>query len=139
MGRVVTTITLTNDLDSGMAERGAMAAADVRSLTIDDVLVDTGAGLLCLPAGVIARLGLRLLEVVAITTAVGPAEARVFRDVLLTVEGRSGTFDCIEVPDGATALLGLLPLERLGLEPDLANQRLRLLPNSGWDNYLTVL
>jgi hypothetical protein len=36
-------------------------------------------------------------------------------------------------------LLGLLALEGLGLEPDLARQRLRPLPHSGPNNYLMAL
>jgi hypothetical protein len=57
----------------------------------------------------------------------------------LSVEGREGTFNCIELPAGTDPLLGLIPLEDLGLEPDLKNQRLRLLPMEGKETYLTVL
>jgi hypothetical protein len=56
-----------------------------------------------------------------------------------TVEGREGIFNCIELPEGSDPLLGLIPLEDLGLEPDLVNQKLRVLPVEGKDTYLMVL
>ncbi len=36
------------------------------------------------------------------------------------------------------ALLGVVPMETLGLEPDLRNQRLRLLPEEPGDTYYTI-
>ncbi len=36
-------------------------------------------------------------------------------------------------------LLGVIPLEMLGLEPDLKNQALRVLPTESVDTYLTIL
>ncbi|WP_375514154.1 hypothetical protein [uncultured Nostoc sp.] len=56
-----------------------------------------------------------------------------------SVEGREGTFNCIELAEGSDPLLGLIPLEDLGLEPDLQNQKLRVLPMEGKDTYLMVL
>jgi hypothetical protein len=37
------------------------------------------------------------------------------------------------------ALIGVIPLEALGLEPDLAHQTLRVLPSESVDTYLTIL
>ena len=59
MGKVETTITVTNLIDAGMVSRGALDGDKVRTATLSDVLVDTGATHLCLPADVIARLGLK--------------------------------------------------------------------------------
>ncbi len=53
----------------------------------------------------------------------------VYKGLELNVEGREGTYNCVELPIGQTPLLGLIPLEDLGLEPDLQNQRLRHLSN----------
>jgi hypothetical protein len=69
----------------------------------------------------------------------GVHKVRIFRELDLVVEGRDGTFNCIELPDGQEPLLGFIPLEDLGLEPDLMNQRLRLLPTEGKDTYLMVM
>jgi predicted aspartyl protease len=139
MGKVTTTITVTNLVDRIMAERGFISADEIRSLTLANVLVDTGASRLCLPAEIVSQLGLTLAGEVQVKTAIGARKVRVFRGVSLSVEGREGTYDCVELPEGEDPLLGLIPLEDLGLEPDLQNQRLRLLPNEGKDTYLMVL
>lgn len=39
MGRITTTIVITNRLDQGLAARGSIPANQVRSVTLEDVLV----------------------------------------------------------------------------------------------------
>ncbi|WP_009631170.1 hypothetical protein [Synechocystis sp. PCC 7509] len=58
MEKITTTLVITNRLDQGLAERGLMPTEDIRTITLKNVLVDTGATTLCLPANVIAKLGL---------------------------------------------------------------------------------
>ena len=138
MGRITTTIAVTNRLDQGLVERGVISAQEVRSLTLRDVLVDTGATTLCLPANVISRLGLSLLKEVDIATATGLGKARIFQDAKISLLGREGTFECVELPEGADPLLGVIPLEALGIELDLQNQRLILLPINPTTRYLRI-
>jgi hypothetical protein len=59
--------------------------------------------------------------------------------VNLFIEGREGTYNCVELPAGEDPLVGLIPLEDLGLEPDLQNQQLRLLPTEGRNTYLMIM
>lgn len=139
MGKVTTTITVTNRVDQILASRGFIPLDEVRSITLNDVLVDTGATRLCLPADIISQLGLIAQDEVDVKIATGVQTVRIFREANLSVEGRKGTFNCIELPTDSDPLLGLIPLEDLGLEPDLQHQRLRLLPKQGKDTYLTVL
>jgi predicted aspartyl protease len=139
MGKVTTTITITNQIDQTLAERGFIPAEQIRSITLHDVLVDTGATRLCLPKNIILDLGLPLQGEVDVKIATGLHKARIFKMLNLSVEGREGTFNCIELPEGSDPLLGLIPLEDLGLEPDLQNQKLRVLPVEGKDTYLMVL
>ncbi|PSB15473.1 aspartyl protease [Phormidesmis priestleyi ULC007] len=138
-GKVTTTIILINRIDQILADRGFIPPNEIRSVTLEDVLADTGATRLCLPADVISQLGLPLQGEVDVKIAIGVQKVRTFRELSLTVEGREGTFNCIELPAGQDPLLGLIPLEDLGLEPDLQNQRLRVLPRDGKETYLTVL
>jgi predicted aspartyl protease len=138
MGKVITTITVINYVDEVLAERGFIQSEEVRSIVLNDVIVDTGATMLCLPASVIQQLGLRYSGEIGTRTAVGAGTARVFQGLKLIVEGREGTFDCVELPGGVEALLGVIPQEQLGLEPDLQNQRLRVLPNTPKDSYIHV-
>lgn len=131
MGEVHARLSISNAFDQARAEANELDAESVRSIVLEGVLVDTGATLLCLPTDIIGRLGLDLLRQVQVMTAAGAKETRIFSGVHLEVEGRRGTFDCLELPDDAPPLLGLIPLEALGLEPDLQNRVLRLLPESG--------
>ena len=94
---------------------------------------------MCLPQNIILDLGLPLQGEVDVKIATGVQKARIFKMQNLSVEGREGTFNCIELPEGSDPLLGLIPLEDLGLEPDLHNQKLRVLPLEGKDTYLMVL
>ena len=76
-----------------------LAPERVRSVTLDNVVVDTGATTLCLPATVISQLGLELLKEVEVRTANGFSQARIFRDATLLLLGREGTFECLELPE----------------------------------------
>ena len=139
MGKVLTSMTITNRLDQADASRGRIEASAVRSVSLENVLVDTGATTLCLPADIIEELGLELLKGVDVSTANGVSKARVFQDARLSLCGREGTFECLELPGGQEPLLGVIPLEWLGLEPDLQNQVLRVLPSESAKTYFTIL
>jgi len=139
MGKVTTTLTITNRIDEANAARGFIPPEQVRSITLHDVLVDTGATTLCLPSGAIAQLGLELLKEVDVATATGISQARIFQDAKISLMGREGTFECLELPGGRNPLIGVIPLEALGLEPDLRNQSLKVLPSESADTYLTIL
>lgn len=136
MGKVTTAIVVVNRGDEIVAERGLVTDALVRSVALDEVLVDTGATTLCLPQSVVDQLGLHFAGEVAVSTATGIATARVYDDARITIMGRTGTFECIALPEGTEPLLGVIPLERLGLEPDLQRQTLRVLPDHGRRTYL---
>jgi predicted aspartyl protease len=139
MGKVTTTLTVTNWVDEVLAEIGFIQSDEIRSITLENVLVDTGASRLCLPQEIIQALGLKCIGENDVKTALGITKARVFEGIKLSVAGREGQYNCIELPQGTDPLLGLIPLEDLGLEPDLQNQQLRVLPIEGKNTYLMVL
>ena len=139
MGKVTVPLTVLNRADQIRAKDGTIAMEQVRSVELRDVLVDTGATTLCLPAEMVAQIGLELLKEVDVATAMGIGKARIYRDATLVLCGREGTFECLELPGGRDPLLGVIPLEMLGLEPDLKNQALRVLPEESVDTYLTIL
>ena len=139
MGKVLARLTVTNRADQITASRGTIPFEQIRSVTLEDVLVDTGATTLCLPANVIAQLGLEILKEVEVMTANGLSKARVFQDAKISLCGREGTFECLELPGGQSPLIGVIPLELLGLEPDLQNQTLKVLPSESANTYLTIL
>jgi clan AA aspartic protease len=139
MGKVFATLTIINRADQIRAEDGTISAEDVRSITLKNVLVDTGATTLCLPSDAIGKLGLKILKEVDVATAMGIGKARIFRDATISMFEREGTFECLELPGGGDPLLGVIPLEALGLEVDLKNQTLKPLPISPTETYLTIL
>lgn len=139
IGRITTTLAIANRLDRALAGRGFIPLEQVRSITLKNVLVDTGATTLCLPADAIAQLGLEILKEVDVATATGISKARIFQDAKISLLGREGTFECLELPEGRDALLGVIPLEALGIELDLQNQRLKLLTISPTNTYLSIL
>jgi predicted aspartyl protease len=139
MGSVRATLTISNNIDKARADAGEIAASDVRSFTTTDVVVDTGATYLGLPPDVIAQLGLRQRRTLPIRTANGVIQARLFSDAELTVMGRTTTLDVLELPAGTPILLGVTPMEILGLEPDLQNRRLRALPLGPDDTYVMAV
>jgi len=139
MGKVTVPLTVINRADQIRAQDGTIAMEQVRSVELRDVLVDTGATTVCLPVEMVAQLGLELLKEVEATTAAGIRSVRIFQDAKISLCGREGTFECLELPGGRDPLLGVIPLEMLGLEPDLKNQALRVLPEDSVDTYLTIL
>lgn len=139
MGQVIVTLTVTNRIDQVLAERGFIPVKEVRSCTLTNVLVDTGATLLCLPAAIITQLGLVQGGEASVETTAGVQQGRIFRDVDLSICDRQGTFDCLELTEVPYALLGVTPMEVLGLEPDLKNRQLRVLPMNSEQTYLSIL
>jgi predicted aspartyl protease len=139
MGKVLTSLTIINRADQILAENNVIAPERIRSINLENVLVDTGATTLCLSAAAIAQLGLSLLKEVNVSTAMGIGKARIFQDAKMLLCGREGTFECLELPGGKDALIGVIPLEALGLEPDLRNQTLKVLPTESTETYLTIL
>ena len=95
MGQVHIEITVRNLSDEILATNGYLAAEAVRTETINHLLVDTGALSLCLPAEIVARLGLKLVREVQVETAAGVSTMRITEPVSLQVMGRSSPFECL--------------------------------------------
>lgn len=139
MGRVVTALTVENLQDRYDAARGMIPADKIRSVTIDNAVVDTGAAFLSLPASVIQSLGLSKAYTKRVMTSKGPAESDVYSAVWLTIQGRSCTLDVMEVPDAVPALVGQLPLEHLDFVVDPVRQRLMGNPEHGGEQMYDLL
>jgi predicted aspartyl protease len=139
MGKVLTTMTITNRADQIRAKDGTILASDIRSVTLKNVLADTGATFLCLPTEIVTQLGLEFAREIDVATATGLSKARLFRDANLSLYEREGTFECLELPGGTEPLLGLIPLETLGLELDLQRHTVNVLPMGPSKTYVTIL
>lgn len=124
MGRVITEATVENIKDLWAVKENRRTVDQVRSVTIPDALVDTGATLLSLPTSIVRRLGLEKQNEKRVITSAGPTTAALYDAVRLTIQGRFCTMDVLEVPDGVLALIGQIPLEHLDFVVDPRNQKL---------------
>jgi predicted aspartyl protease len=136
---VIAKIKVANRIGQVVAERGFLPELEIRLLALEDILVDTGATSLCLPTALIERLGLVQGDTKSVETAAGIQQGQMFRDVDLQIAGLRGTLDCLELTHVNHALLGVVPMEMLGLEPDLTNRKLRVLPVTPEQTDLSVV
>jgi len=93
-----------------------------------EAVVDSGATELALPADLVERLRLEELDTIHVRTADGGEHRyRVVGIVELGVQGRTCHVRAIELPRGATPLLGAVPLELMDWH--ISPQDQKLLPN----------
>ena len=114
-----TRIELANLKDLHLAEAGVIGTEDVRHVTVEDALVDTGATGLCLPNSLIKQLGLEPLRTVQARTATGIFDLTIYSDVRFTVLERPGKLEVTSLPDGSPVLVGHIVLEMLDLCVDI--------------------
>jgi len=126
MGKVMTRIRVENWLDAGMVAAGARKEAPRAVET--DALVDTGAVKFYLKSSLIRQLGLQEIGEITSRTMSDKSEKRkVFAPVTLEIQGRTGHFDVVELPDALPNIVGQIPLEDLDWVVDCRNQK--LIPN----------
>ena len=116
-----TPIELENLKDLYAVELGVLNAEDVRRLTIENALVDTGATGLCLPKSFIEQLGLTPLRKIQAQTTNGTIERTVYSEVKYTVLERSHSIQVTDLPQDAPVLVGHMILEALDLCVDIEN------------------
>lgn len=132
MDGFTTVISLTNEVDNILAERGIIPATQVRSIILNNTLITPNARRLSLPADAIDRLGLTLQEEIEVKTEVGVKNFRIFKDAMLEIKGRKIWYNCLELPAGENAVVGTLPLFALGLEIDWQSQQIKMLPTEAY-------
>ncbi|MEO8087482.1 MAG: aspartyl protease family protein [Bacteroidota bacterium] len=136
MGKVIVSIEISNNKDILKAEEKIIAESAIRKAVLENVLGDTGATTLCLPKKYIEQLGLPLSREVVVSTATGEYVTNIYSNAFLSVKGGSTIIEVIELHDNASPLLGVIPMEILGLEVDVVKHELRLLPDHSKDTYL---
>jgi len=132
MGRVTVEAKLENAFESAEARMGKRAADQVRTVTISDALVDTGASTLGLPVSILRQLGFDTpVSTRRSRNTTGEYQVKIYGPVRLTILGRDITLDAMEVDDGCPVLIGQIPLEHLQLVVDMAHHRLEKSPANG--------
>jgi hypothetical protein len=126
MGKVITMIKVVNWEDLALLAAGARK--DKPRALETNAIVDTGAVKLYLKSAIIHELGLRPIGEVKSRTMSNRSESRtVFSPVALEIQGRTGRFDVVEIPDSLPNIIGQIPLEDLDWVVDCRNQK--LIPN----------
>jgi predicted aspartyl protease len=138
LGKVVVAAKIENLEDLFKAHQGVLSAEQVRSVEVNDALVDTGATGLLMPRRLIETLGLQLLRQRQAETIAGRVPLRVFRAVRLAVQGRDCICDVAEIPDTFPVIIGQVPLELLDWLVDPKGQRLIGNPAHGGEHGIDV-
>lgn len=131
MGRVLVSAKLENLGDLWNVEQGLKSADDVRSVIVDEALVDTGCTSVGLPRRLIEQLGLSFMQRRPVRGVTGKAEATIYGTVRLTVHDRFCISDAMEVPDDCPVLIGQVPLELLDFVVNSKQQKLMGNPEHG--------
>lgn len=138
MGRAVVAARIENLDDIYEVSKNQRSLDDVRQVSVDDALVDTGATLLSLPRHLIDQLGLRPSRARTARTPEGLVTFNIYFPVRLTVEGRECVTEVCEVPDTCPVLIGQVPLEVLDFLVDPAGQRLIGNPAHGGEQMIDL-
>jgi clan AA aspartic protease len=130
MGKIMTTMKLTNDTDLQNARAGILPPERVRMVQIEG-LVDPGATTLVLPADVVAQLGLAVRGIKKVRYADGRvAQIPWVAGLIVEILGRETSCEAFVEHAGTTPLIGQIPLEALDLLVDPKTRELRVNPAS---------
>lgn len=138
MGRVLVEAKIENLNDLWEVERGLRAADQVRTVTVPNALVDSGATTLSLPPSLIQTLGLKKVGQKHIRSATGTGVMGIYELAQLTIQERDARIDVMEVPEGSPVLIGQIPLEWMDWVIDMKGQRLIGNPDHGGEWVLEV-
>jgi predicted aspartyl protease len=131
MGKVIVSAKIENLEDQYKAHQGLIAPDQVRTLSVDDALVDTGATGLKIPTRLLTPLGLRPTTAKHGRTVSGPITMQKYEAVRLTIQGRNCVIEVHEIPDHSPVLIGQIPLESMDWVVDSKNQKLIGNPEHG--------
>ena len=130
MGRIEQKVKLLNAGDLLAVGMNLKSASEIRSTELN-VLVDTGAAMLCLPSHIIEQLGLLYNETINVRTVNGIAERKVFSPVRVEVCGRNAVVEVLENDVTTPPLIGYLALEKMDLQVNMKDHT--LMPNPAYD------
>jgi predicted aspartyl protease len=138
MGKVTVAATIENLNDVINARSGQLSAEQVRRVTVENALIDTGATGLLLPRRLIQELGLVQFPAQQARGIGGPVIMPVYSVARLTVQGRDCSMDVGEIDDNLPVIIGQIPLESMDWVVDLKNQKLIGNPEHGGEHILEV-
>ena len=114
-----TSIELANLTELNLAESDVIKFEEVKRVTVDDAIVDTGATRLSLPKSLIEQLGLTVVGSRKSRTTNGIVDRNIYSAVRFTVLERSGIIEVTDLPDNVPVLVGHMVLDMLDLCLDI--------------------
>ncbi len=138
MGRVtvVAKIESLRDLYESSSDR--LQPEQVRTVRVEQALVDTGASSLSMPRTLIDQLGLKPTRSRRVRTATGSVEIQGFDAVKLTVQDRDCIIDVLEVPEECPVLIGQILLQLLDFVVDPNHHQLVGNPEHGGEQMMEM-
>lgn len=112
-------IELTNNDELVAVKLGIMVPEDVKRITVEAALVDTGATRLGLPPSLIEQLGLTPFRSEPVRTVNGLTELWIYSPVQFRLLERESITTVLGVPEGTPVLIGHLLLEDFDLCLDI--------------------
>lgn len=137
MGRLTVEVELENYADWLAAQEGRIESDAIRRMRCE-ILVDTGATLVCFPSRLVKQLGLAEFGRRPTYTAAGPVVHMIYNPVVVRVQDRECVVSVAELPEECTPLLGQIPLELMDWWVDLTNHRLVGNPEHGGEWQIEV-
>ena len=138
MGKVLVNVKVENLDDLFEVSKGQRTTENVRRVTVQDALVDTGATMLLMPRRYIQELGLKQFRTRSARAASGKFEFPIYGMVQLTVNGREARVEAGEINDDLPLLIGQIPLEILDFVVDPQGQRLIGNPDHGGEQMIDI-
>jgi predicted aspartyl protease len=138
MGKVVVSARMENLADLIRCRAGDISGDAVRTIEVDDALVDTGATMLSLPRSQIQTLGLEKHRTRTARTTAGTVSFGVYEPVRLTVKERDCVVEVCEIPDDCPPLIGQIPLEALDFVIDPQGRKLVGNPEHGGEQMIDL-
>ena len=123
MGKTLVKAQIMNLRDLLNAKAGTLPPDQIRSVEVDDAVVDTGAKHICLPTRLIEQLGLEQFTTRPAITAAGNVQCKIYYAARLQIQGRECTAEVAEVPDTCPVLIGYLALEAMDFVVDPVKQQ----------------
>lgn len=140
MGKVTTDVKIISMKDVLLFKEGYKKQEEIKSVELEDVIVDSGATMMCLSKEIIDRLGLDFVKTTKVNTANGVEERGIYGPVIYEIHGRMARGDVLELGHPKIkALVGQIPLEQLDFLINPSSNRLIANPEHEGELILDLL
>jgi hypothetical protein len=137
MGKVTTDLKIISHNDVVLYKNGYKKENEIQSLELKNVIVDSGASMMCLSKDLIKKLKLDKIRIVKVNTATDIIKLGIYGPIIYEIMERKATCEVMELKHPKIkALVGQIPLEQMDF---LINPSInKLIPNYEHDGQLIL-